>query len=87
MKLSLILYKEQEDENNNHKSYVFSHTLDSKNLVKFTVHERGEMPDTLFKSVFVQTGIKMSVILTGKIQFKAFEFTKVNDSKVCLITG
>ena len=87
MKLSLILYREQEDENNNHKSYVFSHTLDSKNLVKFTIHERGEMPDTLFKSVFVQTGIKMSVILTGKIQFKAFGFTKVNDSKVCLISG
>ena len=79
MKFSLILYKEQEDENNNHQSYVFSHTLDSKNLMKFTVHEKGEMPDTLFKSVFVQTGIKMSVILTDKIQFKALTFTKVDD--------
>ena len=75
MKLSLILYKEQEDDNKHSKSYIFSHTQDSKNLMKFTVHKKGEMPDTAFKSVYVQTAT-----LTGKILLKVLEFTNVKDS-------
>ena len=70
MKFSLILYKEPENDNKHRKSYLFSHTLDSGNLMKFTVHVKDEMPDIIFKSVFVQTGIKMSATLTGKIEIE-----------------
>ena len=67
LRLTLILYKEYDS-----KSFLggytdpLNHNIDTSNVMRFTIHQTGEMPDIMYKAIAVQTGIKMTVSLKGK---------------------
>ena len=64
--LSLILYKESStDEHIKGFTNPLYHRIDASNVITFSIHGVGEMPDVIQKTVSVQTGVKMSVILSG----------------------
>ena len=64
LRLTLILYKEYDS-----KSFLggytdpLNHNIDKSNVMRFTIHQTGEMPDIMYKAIAVQTGIKMTVSL------------------------
>ena len=64
--LSLILYKESStDQHIKGFTNPLYHRIDASNVMTFSIHGVGEMPDVIQKTISVQTGVKMSVILSG----------------------
>ena len=69
--LSLILYKENSTHQSN-KCFTNPtyHRMDTSNIMTFSIHGVEEMPDVIQKTLSVQTGMKMSVILSGNLSGK-----------------
>ena len=81
--LSLILYKESStDQHIKGFTNPLYHRIDASNVMTFSIHGVGEMPDVIQKTVSVQTGVKMSVILSG--MFYLFLLLVLNIFAFCI---